>query len=60
MKQSEFLNLHEDLLKSLTKVENISSGTDIVNQNNATSVVTGMEICIPLQGLVDLEDEKKE
>ena len=60
MQQSEFLNLHEDLVKSLAKVENISSGTDIVKpKQSATSVVTGMEIYIPLQGLVDLEEEKQ-
>ena len=60
MQQSEFLNLHEDLVKSLAKVENISSGTDIVKpKQSATSVVTGMEIYIPLQGLVDLEQEKR-
>ena len=60
MQQSEFLNLHEDLVKSLAKVENISSGTDIVKpKQSATSVVTGMEIYIPLQGLVDLEEEKR-
>ena len=60
MEQSEFLNLHEDLVKSLAKVENISSGTDIVKpKQSATSVVTGMEIYIPLQGLVDLEEEKR-
>ena len=60
MEQSEFLNLHEDLVKSLAKVENISSGTDIVKpKQSATSVVTGMELYIPLQGLVDLEEEKR-
>jgi len=60
MGQSDFLNLHEDLVKSLAKVENISSGTDIVKpKQSATSVVTGMEIYIPLQGLVDLEEEKR-
>jgi len=60
MEQSDFLNLHEDLVKSLAKVENISSGTDIVKpKQSATSVVTGMEIYIPLQGLVDLEQEKR-
>ncbi len=60
MEQSDFLNLHEDLVKSLAKVENISSGTDIIKpKQSATSVVTGMEIYIPLQGLVDLEQEKR-
>ena len=60
MEQSEFLNLHKDLVKSLAKVENISSGKDIVKpKQSATSVVTGMEIYIPLQGLVDLEQEKR-
>ena len=60
MKQSDFLNLHKGLVKSLAKVENISSGKDIVKpKQSATSVVTGMEIYIPLQGLVDLEEEKR-
>ena len=60
MQQSEFFNLHEDLVKSLAKVENISSGTDIVKpKQSATSVVNGMEIYIPLKGLVDLEEEKR-
>tara|TARA_B000000609_G_C23855252_1_gene180112 strand:- start:89 stop:496 length:408 start_codon:yes stop_codon:yes gene_type:complete len=60
MQQSEFLNLYEDLVKSLAKVDNISSGMDIVKpKQSATSVINGMELYIPLQGLVDFEEEKQ-
>ena len=60
MQQSEFLNLHEDLVKSLARVDNISSGMDIAKpKQSATSVVNGMELYIPLKGLVDFEEEKQ-
>ena len=57
--QRQFLNLHIDLIRSLARVENMSTGTNIEKpRQSATAVSVGMEIYIPLEGLVDLDEEK--
>jgi len=58
--QTQFLNLHIDLIRSLARVENMSTGKNIEKpRQSATAVSVGMEIYIPLEGLVDLDEEKK-
>jgi len=57
--QTQFLNLHIDLIRSLARVENMSTGMNIEKpRQSATAVSVGMEIYIPLEGLVDLDEEK--
>ena len=57
--QTSFIDKHTNLIRSLARVENISTGTDIEKpEQSATAVSAGMELYIPLKGLVDLEEEK--
>ena len=57
--QESFLNDHLALLRSLAKIENISMGETIKKPGqSATAVEGGMELYIPLGGLVDLDEEK--
>ena len=57
--QRLFIDEHTNLIQSLAGVENISTGKDLDKPNqSATAVSAGMELYIPLKGLVDLEAEK--
>ena len=57
--QESFLNSNSQLLRSLGRVEDISMGDKIAKPAQcATAVIDGMELYIPLGGLVDLDQEK--
>ena len=57
--QRLFIDEHTNLIQSLAGVENISTGKDLDKPNqSATAVSAGMELYIPLKGLVDLDAEK--
>ena len=57
--QTRFLNNHQDLIGSLCRVENMTTGVKIEKpMQSATAVCVGMEVYIPLQGVVDLDEEK--
>ena len=54
-----FLNNHIDLLKSLGRIEEVSMGSDIDKPTQSATIISGgMELYIPLGGLVNLEEEK--
>ena len=57
--QSLFLLEHLDLLKSLGRIQDAKLGDSVEKPSqSATAVVQGMELYIPLGGLVDLDQEK--
>lgn len=57
--RQSFLEDHDALLKSLARLTHLSMGESIEKPSqSATAVVQGMELYIPLGGLVDLEQEK--
>jgi len=57
--QESFLTNHQVLLKTLSRLDDISMGDSIEKPSqSATAVVQGMEFYIPLGGLVDLDQEK--
>ena len=57
--QESFLTSNSQLLRSLGRVEDISMGDKIEKPAQcATAVIDGMELYIPLGGLVDLDQEK--
>jgi len=50
---------HIDYFRSLGRVENLHCGTDIRKpQVAASAVISGAEIFIPLEGLIDIDAEK--
>jgi len=50
---------HVGVIKSLARLENVNSGTDLAKPaHSATAVVGNMELFIPLAGLIDLELER--
>ena len=57
--QEIFLTSNSELLRSLGRIENISMGDKIEKPAQcATAVIDGMELYIPLEGLVDLGQER--
>lgn len=57
--QSAFIDQYTSLIQSLAKVTHIKSGEKIDKPNpSATAVVKGMELYLPLGGLIDLDKEK--
>jgi valyl-tRNA synthetase len=57
--QELFLTTHLDLIKTLAKTDNISMSSTLKKPaQSATAVANGMELYIPLDGLVDLEQER--
>ena len=57
--QKFLLNKHIDLLKSLSRTKNIFMGENIEKPKQAaTAIAAGMELYIPLGGLVNLDEEK--
>ncbi|MDC3166423.1 class I tRNA ligase family protein, partial [Candidatus Marinimicrobia bacterium] len=58
-KDKIFIKEHYSLLKSLARISNITIGGDVVKPpNSATVISNGMELYIPLGGLVNLKEEK--
>ena len=58
-KQESFLSNNQILLRALARLDQISIGESIEKPGqSATMVVDGMELYIPLGGLVDLGQEK--
>ncbi len=54
------LEKHIDYFRSLARVKNLHVGTDIKKPpTSASAVISGAEIFIPLEGLIDIEVEKK-
>ena len=54
----DFLTSHKSLIKILAKVKQISLGQNIDKPNqSASAVVQGLELFMPLKGLIDLENE---
>ncbi len=56
----ELLQNHIDYFRSLARVENLHTGTDIKKPPlSASTVISGAEIFVPLEGLIDIDVEKK-
>ena len=54
----DFLTNHKYLIKTLAKVNQISFGQNVDKPSqSASAVVQGLELFIPLKGLIDLENE---
>ena len=59
-KQKSILNSYSKIICSLARIDKITtSGGGNKPLNSATSVVDGMEIFIPLEGLIDFDLERK-
>ena len=59
-KVSDLFDLYQNQIKRLARVGTIAFGKDIKKpRKSATAVVDGIEIFIPLEGLIDLEAEIK-
>jgi len=49
---------HREYINRLARIESITSGEDLTKpKHSATTVVNGMEVFIPLEGLIDLNRE---
>ena len=56
--ETEIIEKNITLLNRLAKIESIKTGTDIKKPNqSATAIMKNIELFIPLQGLIDLEQE---
>ncbi len=56
----QLIENYAPIIKSLANVQGISLGNDIAKpDHSATSVVQGMELFVPLEGLIDLEKEQE-
>ena len=54
----DFLTSHKSLIKILAKANKISLGQNVDKPNqSASAVVQGLELFMPLKGLIDLENE---
>ena len=57
---AKMLKQHIDYFRSLAKVKELHAGTDIKKPPlSASAVISGAEIFLPLEGLIDVEVEKK-
>ena len=57
--QKLFIDEHTNLIQALAGINNLSTGKGLDKPSqSATAVSAGMELYIPLKGLVDLEGEK--
>ena len=55
-----FIKDHEEILRRLTRAEKVLYvDPDYVPEGDATAVVEGVEVCVPLVGLIDFEQEAK-
>ena len=56
----QLLEKHIEYFRSLARVEELHTGTDIKKPPvSASTVISGAEIFVPLSGLIDIEVEKK-
>ncbi len=56
----QLLESHIEYFRSLVRVENLHTGCDIRKPPvSASAVISGAEIFVPLEGLIDIELEKK-
>ncbi len=59
-KMAELLEEYQEYFKSLAKINKLIIGSDIKKPSlSASTVITGAEIFIPLEGLIDVDSEKK-
>ena len=59
-KMGELLNEYQDYFRSLAKIDKLHLGEKIKKPGlSASAVISGAEIFIPLEGLIDVEQEKK-
>jgi valyl-tRNA synthetase len=59
-KFADLLRNHIEYFRSLVKVENLHVGTEIKKPPlSASAVISGAEIFVPLEGLIDIDLEKK-
>jgi valyl-tRNA synthetase len=55
-----FLKEHEEILRRLPRAERlVYVDADYIPVGDATAVVNGIEVCIPLAGLIDFDQEAK-
>ena len=58
--QKAFLETNGLYIRTLGKIDSIEAGTEAVKpKQSAVAVASGMEIFVPLAGLIDLEKERK-
>ena len=56
----EIFNTHTEEIRNLARSGEVQAGTDIAKPPlSASAVVTGAEIYIPLEGLIDVDQERK-
>ena len=56
----ELLNNHIEYFRSLARVNSLHVGTDVKKPPlSASTVISGAEIFVPLEGLIDIDVEKK-
>ena len=55
-----FLKDHEEVLRRLARADRVAyADVDYIPVGDATAVVDGIEVCIPLAGLIDFDQEAK-
>ncbi|MCL1926076.1 MAG: valine--tRNA ligase [Syntrophorhabdaceae bacterium] len=55
-----FLKEHEEILRRLPRAEQVVYvNSDYIPKGDATAVVNGIEVCVPLAGLIDFDQEAK-
>jgi len=58
--EAEFIASHQNIIRELAKVGNLNYGADLERPpHSATVVVEKMELFVPLEGLIDLDKERK-
>ncbi|UCD95238.1 MAG: valine--tRNA ligase [Candidatus Zixiibacteriota bacterium] len=56
----KLLEKYQDYFRSLAKINNLIIGSDIKKPGlSASAVISGAEIFVPLEGLINIDDEKK-
>ena len=55
-----FLKSHEEILRRLARADRVAyADADYIPVEDATAVVDGIEVCIPLAGLIDFDQEAR-